>query len=225
MVVWAQKLPSTSIHHVARLMGAAQAVRETTHLSVNILEVWNDTCNRTLAAIRTELDQATFTAAWNEGQAMTLEQAMTYALDVCKNVGAQGRTPLHVSYEMNHNRALHISYENPLFALQFVIQNANELLGGTRARQQFAVDNERGRAADAQRSCFGVIALHLGLEPRLADALFVRIFVQPDCSGVAFETRTSCFLGGVPFFRLGEQLRVHFPVFAPVARAFRRFCR
>jgi hypothetical protein len=34
-----------------------------------------------LAYVRAQLDKATFEAAWAEGQAMTLEQAVAYALD------------------------------------------------------------------------------------------------------------------------------------------------
>jgi hypothetical protein len=36
--------------------------------------------DRNLAAVRSQLDEATFAQAWAEGQAMTLEQAMAYAL-------------------------------------------------------------------------------------------------------------------------------------------------
>jgi hypothetical protein len=37
--------------------------------------------SRTLAAIRVQLDEATFAVAWEEGRALTLEQAITYALE------------------------------------------------------------------------------------------------------------------------------------------------
>ena len=33
-----------------------------------------------LAAVRAQLDEATFNAAWEEGRKMTLEQAIEYAL-------------------------------------------------------------------------------------------------------------------------------------------------
>jgi hypothetical protein len=33
-----------------------------------------------VAAVRTQLDERTFTAAWAAGQALTLEQAIAYAL-------------------------------------------------------------------------------------------------------------------------------------------------
>lgn len=37
--------------------------------------------SRTVATIRTVLDEHSFTAAWAEGQAMTLEQAIAFALE------------------------------------------------------------------------------------------------------------------------------------------------
>ncbi len=37
--------------------------------------------DRDLAATRAQLDAAAFEAAWAEGQAMTLEEAMAYALE------------------------------------------------------------------------------------------------------------------------------------------------
>lgn len=37
---------------------------------------------RSLASVRTALDEATFAQAWAEGQAMTLDEAVAYALTV-----------------------------------------------------------------------------------------------------------------------------------------------
>jgi hypothetical protein len=37
---------------------------------------------RTLAATRAQLDEATFAAAWEAGRALSLEQAIAYALEV-----------------------------------------------------------------------------------------------------------------------------------------------
>jgi DNA-binding NarL/FixJ family response regulator len=45
--------------------------------------------DRTHAAARSQLDDATFTAAWTEGQAMPLEQAVAYALAALDSVGAK----------------------------------------------------------------------------------------------------------------------------------------
>jgi hypothetical protein len=36
---------------------------------------------RAVAAVREQLDAATFTTVWTEGRAMTLEQAIAYALE------------------------------------------------------------------------------------------------------------------------------------------------
>jgi hypothetical protein len=36
--------------------------------------------DRNVAAVRAQLDEATFAAAWAEGRAMTLEQTIVYAL-------------------------------------------------------------------------------------------------------------------------------------------------
>ncbi|MEZ4731001.1 MAG: hypothetical protein R3E79_28100 [Caldilineaceae bacterium] len=41
---------------------------------------------RTLTLLHTHLDEATFVAAWAEGAAMSVEQAMAYALSDCPNV-------------------------------------------------------------------------------------------------------------------------------------------
>ncbi len=37
--------------------------------------------DRDIGAVRTQLDPITFAAAWAEGQAMTLEQAVAYVLE------------------------------------------------------------------------------------------------------------------------------------------------
>jgi ABC-type transport system substrate-binding protein len=43
--------------------------------------VARDDYDRALAAARTEVDPNTWAAAWAEGKAMTLEQAIAYALE------------------------------------------------------------------------------------------------------------------------------------------------
>ena len=40
-----------------------------------------ETYDRTVISARTQLDDEAFAAAWAEGRAMTLEQAVAYALD------------------------------------------------------------------------------------------------------------------------------------------------
>jgi predicted ATPase/DNA-binding SARP family transcriptional activator len=60
----------------ARLFGAAQALREASGAALP-----PDEYQRTLAAAQARLDEASWVAAWAEGQAMTLEQAIAYALE------------------------------------------------------------------------------------------------------------------------------------------------
>jgi predicted ATPase/class 3 adenylate cyclase len=62
-----------------RLFGAAEAV----HLTMGGILWPTDHAEQAgyMAAARAQLDEATFTTAWAEGQAMALEQAITYALD------------------------------------------------------------------------------------------------------------------------------------------------
>jgi predicted ATPase/transcriptional regulator with XRE-family HTH domain len=62
----------------AQLFGAAEDLYIAGHV-VRAPVTHND-YHRTVAAIRAHLDEATFAAAWAEGRAMTLEQAIAYAL-------------------------------------------------------------------------------------------------------------------------------------------------
>jgi non-specific serine/threonine protein kinase len=70
-------LAGSSPSRSARLLGAAQALREETHYSVEPLD--RSSHDRRVSATRALLDEASFTAAWAEGRAMTLEQVMAYA--------------------------------------------------------------------------------------------------------------------------------------------------
>ncbi len=63
----------------ARLFGAAEAIREVIHwplTSDNLPEY-----HRHVAAVREQLDAEVFAAAWAEGRAMTIEQAVAFALE------------------------------------------------------------------------------------------------------------------------------------------------
>jgi hypothetical protein len=60
-------------------MGAAQTVREALGVPRSRLEVPD--YEQALTAIRAQIDEATFTAAWAQGKVMTLEQAISYALE------------------------------------------------------------------------------------------------------------------------------------------------
>jgi len=62
----------------ARLLGAAEALREAMGLGLQPADQFE--IDRYEAAAREQLDEATFEAAWAEGRAMTLEEAVAYAL-------------------------------------------------------------------------------------------------------------------------------------------------
>jgi DNA-binding CsgD family transcriptional regulator len=61
----------------ARLCGAAEAVRDSRHAPVPPAD--HPAYDQTVATLRTQLDAATFAAAWAEGRAMTPQQAVTAA--------------------------------------------------------------------------------------------------------------------------------------------------
>ena len=62
-----------------RLFGAAEALREA--ISAPLPADSRPAYDHSVAVARTQLDQASFTGAWNEGRAMPLEDAIYYALD------------------------------------------------------------------------------------------------------------------------------------------------
>ena len=63
----------------AILFGAAEALREDIH--VVLLPIEKIEVDKNIAVARTQLDETTFNAAWAEGRAMTMEQAIAYALE------------------------------------------------------------------------------------------------------------------------------------------------
>src|SRR5262249_12334285 len=67
----------------ARLFGAGHAQRQVSH--DNLMRAWpigaRSDYERDIAAARAQLDEGIFTQAWAEGRAMTLEQAVAYALE------------------------------------------------------------------------------------------------------------------------------------------------
>jgi hypothetical protein len=63
----------------ARLFGAAEALRQAIGAPVPFVE--RADYDRNTAAVRAQLDEATFNAAWVEGRAMTMEQAIAYTLE------------------------------------------------------------------------------------------------------------------------------------------------
>jgi hypothetical protein len=64
--------------HRVRLLSCADTVLATARLPMDQIE--RARYERTVAAVRTQLDKATFDLAWTEGQATPLEQAVAYAL-------------------------------------------------------------------------------------------------------------------------------------------------
>jgi tetratricopeptide (TPR) repeat protein len=70
-----QKQPTRA----ARLWGAAEALRTSSGASQSLAERIRYECS--VAAARAQFDDAVFVAAWPEGRAMTLEQAIAYALE------------------------------------------------------------------------------------------------------------------------------------------------
>jgi hypothetical protein len=64
----------------ARLMGAAEAVREDQEMPLEPV-YRRDVYDALLASARAALDRESFAAAWAEGRTMSLEQAVAYALE------------------------------------------------------------------------------------------------------------------------------------------------
>jgi tetratricopeptide (TPR) repeat protein len=66
------------VETAARLMGTAEAIREMTNSPLPPVDRSN--YDRDFILIRSQLGEANFIKAWAEGRAMTLEQAIAYAL-------------------------------------------------------------------------------------------------------------------------------------------------
>ena len=49
--------------------------------AIHVFGLRSDTSEEDLQLARSMLDEATFAACWSEGQAMTLDQAIAYALE------------------------------------------------------------------------------------------------------------------------------------------------
>jgi predicted ATPase/DNA-binding SARP family transcriptional activator len=75
----AQRHQVMAAQRAARLFGAASTLRDA--IGVHLSPADRSLYEPYLAAARAQLDEATFAAAWAEGRAMTLEQAMAYALE------------------------------------------------------------------------------------------------------------------------------------------------
>ncbi len=66
----------------ARLLGAVEALLEDSDTPHFLYRICRAEYKRTVATVRAHLDEATFTAAWAAGQAMTIEQAIAEAQPV-----------------------------------------------------------------------------------------------------------------------------------------------
>ena len=71
-------LRDEDFRRAARLFGAAEALRAPVNSVIDLVD--RPEYERQVAIVRAQLDEAAFTTAWGEGQALTLEQAVTYAL-------------------------------------------------------------------------------------------------------------------------------------------------
>jgi hypothetical protein len=71
------------LDRAARLFGAADALLE--RIKVPLTPADRAQYDADLAAARSQVDEQTWEVAWAEGQAMTMEQAITYALEERRN--------------------------------------------------------------------------------------------------------------------------------------------
>ena len=78
MVAVAQNQPERG----ARLFAAAEALREAMNVSMVTSPSYRADYERSLIALRAALDEKTLAAAWAEGRAMSMEEAVEYALSV-----------------------------------------------------------------------------------------------------------------------------------------------
>ena len=61
------------------LFGAIETLRDS--LSARLLAGWERNAERELATMRDVLGEAAFEAAWSHGRAMSLDEAIAYALE------------------------------------------------------------------------------------------------------------------------------------------------
>ncbi len=77
-VAAAAERPPQGIQRAARLWSAAAAICET--IAARLPLVYRRELEPVIARAHAQLDEATWAAAWDEGRAMTVEQAVAYAL-------------------------------------------------------------------------------------------------------------------------------------------------
>jgi hypothetical protein len=66
----------------ARLLAATAAMQEAADIDIGSSQ--HEDTERVSAAVRAYLSKDVFAAAWAEGQAMTMDQTIAYALNECK---------------------------------------------------------------------------------------------------------------------------------------------
>jgi predicted ATPase/class 3 adenylate cyclase/Flp pilus assembly protein TadD len=69
---------SSQPHNAIRLLGAADALREKTKLTIT--EIERPDYDRTMSLLHDQIDDASFQKIWDEGRALTMEQAIELAL-------------------------------------------------------------------------------------------------------------------------------------------------
>jgi predicted ATPase len=85
MITLGQRQPADRAQRIAttrravQLLGAAESLREAS--TCPLFQVQRKEFDRAIPIARAVLDEATFMRAWTDGRAMSLEQAMAYALD------------------------------------------------------------------------------------------------------------------------------------------------
>jgi predicted ATPase/transcriptional regulator with XRE-family HTH domain len=79
--------------HAARLLSAAEILFDTIGLSLALGPEVRADYDRYVAAARAQLDEATWAAAWAEGRAMSLDQAVAYALSATIPASAPSHPP------------------------------------------------------------------------------------------------------------------------------------
>jgi predicted ATPase len=123
----------------AQLLGASEALLEAMGLSLQAGDQFE--VERYVSAVREQLDEATFEAAWARGRAMSLEQAVSYALEVAQLIPA-APSPAPV-------REAEVAVELPAF-----LEGADDRLPGpvfvARERELAQLDGHLDRALSGQ---------------------------------------------------------------------------
>jgi hypothetical protein len=71
-------IAQSQVQRAARLLGAAESLRERINTPMTALE--RSEYDQHVAALQAQMDEPAFAAAWAEGRALTMEQAVDYAL-------------------------------------------------------------------------------------------------------------------------------------------------